>query len=385
MANSIGYSLTSYGQMITDLRMESYVQALRRTVRPGDIVVDIGAGTGIFSLLACQMGAGHVHVIEPDDAIQVARQNAAANGYADRITFHQALSTDVSLPAPADVIISDLRGALPLFQHHIPSIVDARTRLLAPGGALIPNRDSLWAALVEDPDTYRPYAEPWLRNEYGLDMSAGQPLVVNTMFKTYLKPDRLLVPPQQWAILDYTTIESPNLAGEPAWKIERAGTAHGLLLWFDAVLVEGVGFSNAPGEPKLTYNQMFFPLQEPVALEPGDAVSVRLRADLIEGGYIWQWKTRIQGSRDGSIKANLAQSTFFGTPVSVDTFRKKQTGFRPLLDKAGQADRFILVLMDGSLSLDEIADRAWREYPAVFIDRKQALTRVGELSVKYAR
>ena len=63
-------------------------------------------------------------------------------------------------------MVSDLRGVLPFFQHHIPSIVDARQRLLASGGVLIPCRDTLWATLVEDPELYRPYAEPWLRNDY---------------------------------------------------------------------------------------------------------------------------------------------------------------------------------------------------------------------------
>ena len=121
---------------------------------------------------------------------------AAANGVAERITFHQTLSSALSLPTPADVIISDLRGVLPLLQQHIPAIADARQRLLAPGGVLIPRRDTLWAALVDDAKLYRPYAEPWSTNAYDLDMAAGQPLVVNTWRKTNAKAEQLLVPPQ---------------------------------------------------------------------------------------------------------------------------------------------------------------------------------------------
>ncbi len=99
MSETTSYSLTSYGDMITERpRMAPYVQALRKAVEPGDVVLDIGAGTGIFSLIACQLGAGCVHAIEPDEAIQVARRSAQANGYADRIVFHQTLSTDVTLP-----------------------------------------------------------------------------------------------------------------------------------------------------------------------------------------------------------------------------------------------------------------------------------------------
>lgn len=125
--------------MIADKgRMDAYVKGLRQAVKPDSVVVDIGTGTGIFALLACQFGAKKVYAIEPSDAIQVAREIAKSNGYADRIEFIQKLSTQVNLPELADVIISDIRGMLPLFQQHIPAIADARTRLLAEGGILIP-------------------------------------------------------------------------------------------------------------------------------------------------------------------------------------------------------------------------------------------------------
>lgn len=365
--------------------MEMYTEALRRAVRPGDIVLDMGAGTGIFSLLACKFGASQVHAVEPDEAIQVARDSAKANGFADRIAFHQTISTSISLPEAVNVIISDLRSVLPLFEHHIPSIVDARRRLLVPGGALIPCRDMLWGTLVEDPKRYRSYHEPWLHNAYDLDLSVGKPYVVNTWRRTYAQAEQLLVPPQQWATLDYTTIESPHVAGEVSWKAERAGTAHGLLLWFDTELAEGIGFSNAPGRPELIYGQAFFPLQNPVELSPGDTVSVKVKADLADSGYIWRWQTEVRAQDDGSLKANYSQSTFFGQPVSLDKLRKKEANFRPTLDKAGQADQFMLSLMDGSSTLNEIAERAWREYPAVFAGRKEAFSRVSELSTKYAR
>ena len=387
MARPTSYRLTSYGDMITNQpRTDAYAQALRQAVRPGGTVLDIGAGTGIFSLLACQYGAGHVHAVEPDDAIQVARQMAAANGCSDRITFHQALSTAIALPAPADLIISDLRGVLPLFQHHIPAIADARARLLAPGGVLIPCRDTLWAALVEDEKSYRPYAEPWLRNDYGLDLSAGQPLAVNSWRKVNAQADQLLVTPQQWATLDYATIESPDVAGELAWTVEQPGTAHALLLWFDAELADGIGFSNAPGGPELIYGQAFFPLQTPVALEPGDLVSVQLRANLTGDDYIWQWRTSVRpAAAHAPPKANFRQSTFLGAPLSPASLAKREAGYQPVLDESGQLDRTILALMDGQLSLADIAQRVMEAFPQRFSHWRAALAYAGELSLKYSR
>src|ERR1041385_178808 len=124
------YSVSSYGEMIADTpRMNAYVTALRRTVKADSVVVDLGCGPGLFALLACKMGARRVYAIEPDNVIEVARQAAAANGYEDRIEFIQEYSTRVTLPEKADVIISDLRGVLPLFQQHIPAMEIGRAHV----------------------------------------------------------------------------------------------------------------------------------------------------------------------------------------------------------------------------------------------------------------
>jgi ribosomal protein L11 methyltransferase len=54
---------------------------LERVVRPGDRVIDLGAGTGILAMVAAHRGASSVIAIEPDeDAARCARDNVARNG-----------------------------------------------------------------------------------------------------------------------------------------------------------------------------------------------------------------------------------------------------------------------------------------------------------------
>ena len=386
MTRPASYQLTSYGDMITDRpRMDAYAHALAAVVRPGRTVLDLGAGTGILSLLACRLAADHVHIVEPDDAIEVARVTAAANGFADRITLHQALSTAVHLANPVDVIVSDLRGVLPLFQHHIPTIIDARTRLLARGGTLIPSSDTMWASIVEDEPMYRRYDEPWLRNPYELDLRAGHQWVVNSWRKVNAKAEHLLAPPQPWATLDYRTVTSPDVSGRITWTIARSGTAHGILAWFDTELSEGIGFTNAPGRAELIYGQAFFPLQAPIALEPGDVVTIDLRADLVGGNYIWQWATRVDAPNGSRPKARYHQSTFLAQPLAAKMLGRREAGFRPLLGDEGRLDSFVLSRMNGETTLEEIAARSMEAFPGRFANVPAAIAYVGELSVKYAR
>ena len=95
------HSIHSLGRMMADrLRTEPYVQALRQSVHPGSVVLNIGTGAGGQALLACKLGARRVYAIEPGDSIEVALAVARDNGFEDRIEFIQADSTDVALPEP---------------------------------------------------------------------------------------------------------------------------------------------------------------------------------------------------------------------------------------------------------------------------------------------
>src|SRR6266851_2849998 len=142
------YSLETYGSMMADrVRLTAYREALRRAVRPGAVVADIGCGGGIFSLMACRAGARRVFAMETDPIIAVAREAAAAHGFLDRIVFLAGNSARLEIPERADVVVSDVRGVLPHFGRSMATIMDARKRFLAPGGAIIPQQDSVWAAL----------------------------------------------------------------------------------------------------------------------------------------------------------------------------------------------------------------------------------------------
>jgi protein arginine N-methyltransferase 1 len=380
------YSLRDYGWLIANKeRMGPYFQALRQAVRPDSVVVDLGTGTGIFALLACSLGARRVYAIDPSEAIHVAREMAQANGYDSRMEFIQDFSTRVTLPERADILVSELRGVIPFFARGLLAMIDARRRFLAPGGRIIPQQDTLWAAPVEAPRQYHELTGPWEDHDYGLDFRAARRLIVNTSMRTFLERDQLLAPPRPWVTLDYGALDSPHAAGELTWGAARPGTAHGLALWFDALLAAGAGFSNAPGARESVYGQLFFPFVDPVPLTAGDVVSVSLEARLLGEDYLWRWDTRVldQGHEE-RLKADFQQSTFFGTFASAAKLRQMAAGHVPTLNEEGQIDRLILGLMDGGSSLAEIAGQVISRFPARFAHRQEALARVGELSLKYS-
>jgi protein arginine N-methyltransferase 1 len=384
--NKDGYSVASFGGMAADLpRIQGYAEALKRVITPESVVLEIGTGSGVMAMHACQLGARRVYAIEPETAIEAARESAAINGYSDRIVFIQDISTRVTLPEQVDILFSDLRGILPLHNHHFESIIDARTRFLKPGGIQIPQRDTLFVAPVDAPDIYQNTIEPWTKNPFDLNMDAGRRWTVNGYYTARAKPEQIVLTPQVWAELDYRTLTELNYGKTLTWVTDAAQTIHGFQVWFDAVLIEDVGFSTAPDQPQMAYNTAFFGLSEPVELSPGDTLQIRLRADNFSGRYTYSWDTQVIPAGSKIAKIHLQQSTFFDGMNSLQTLHMRSKDYQPLLNNEGKAQAALLGWMAEGLRLEDIAERLMQQFPDEFSNKIEAMTKAGDMSVKYGQ
>ena len=381
------YDLPAYGAMITDrVRTGAYCQALTLAVKPGDVVVDLGAGAGIFTLHACRLGARLVHAIEPNAVIQVAREIVEANRFSQRVSFHQAMSFQVELPEPCDVLVTDPRGILPFFEKAIPTIIDARHRLLKPDGVLIPQRDTIWAALIEAPDIYHKHCDDaWRLANDGFDLEAARRRTINNFRKRRLDMKQLLSAPVSWLLLDYQVIQKASASGTLQLQAERPGTAHGFALWFDSELIDGISISNRPGETRALAGQLFFPFQEPLPVLAKQIITIDLRADLIAGDYMWHWTTHATSAPSPDKTERLYhQSSLFSTLLGPEQLRKMSDHHIPSLNEEGVAHMRALELMNSRRPLGQIAEAMAAEFPKRFPSSDDALGFVGGLSARWS-
>lgn len=381
------YSIAAYGRMITDQRRTApFMGALERAITPGCTVLDIGTGTGIFAFMACRFGAERVYAVEADaNALATAKACAAAIEGNDRITWIHGITTALDLPERVDVVVGDLHGTLPFFKGNIESLVDARKRHMKPGGRMLPARDLLYAAPAYAPREYQHIENPWLHNDYGIDLSAALPRLVNNWGRARAEPvqaDDLLAQPACWGVLDYSSAESADLDGSMEWRAGKAQTMHGFFAWFDGDLGDGFGYSNAPTLPELVYGRAFFPLEQPVDVAEGDDIHVRLAARMVKGRHVFRWTTRVM-SPDGSRKAGFEQSTFKAQPLSLEELRKLDANYVPQLRPEGEAVRFILDAMAEGRRLQDIASAAAARFPERYRTHAQALDEVAGLSSRY--
>jgi type I protein arginine methyltransferase len=378
------YSIQAYGKMLTDVRrMTAYQEAIGRVVRPESIVLDIGTGTGIHALMAARAGAQHVYAIEPADAVLLAREVAQVNGLADRITFIQDFSTNVTLPERADVVVSDLHGTLPWYQRHVPTIVDARTRLAKNGAIFIPQRDLVRLAAVEAPELHAHVAHPWTQQPFGFDFGPVAARIINTYLRGRVGREGFLSEDQVVAELDYRTLEDPNVAVTLEFSPARVGVLHGFIVWFDTSVLDDVRLTSAPFEPEISYGSSFFPVAEPVHVAPSDVIRLAWGGTLQGDDYVWAWSLDVIGCT-GVTRASFRHNSLAVQLPSMERLRKRAPSYRPTVGSEGAIDRLVLNLMNGERNLEEIAHVLRSQAPDALESEEAALDRVRSISERYA-
>ncbi len=255
-------------------RTAAFRQAIARTVKEGDVVVDVGTGTGLLAFLCARAGARRVHAIDSSAVVLGwARRLAEANGLADRIVFHHGHSREVDLGERADVVVSEVIGYLGFEEGIVATLADARERFLKPGGRLIPQAVALHAAPVHGQHIDPSLEEDW-GPVHGIDFSPMRRLAPCFLFYTVLATADLLAAPQPVLAADFRQGTGSETHAIRRFRVTRTGLMSGVGLWFRAALADGVLLGSGPGDGASSWLQGFVPLPRALAVSPGEQVEV---------------------------------------------------------------------------------------------------------------
>lgn len=299
---------TYHASLLGDaVRMDAFARAIAAVVRPGMSVLDLGCGTGVLACLAARAGAAPVWAVESGPVIGLARAVARQNGLADRITFLAQGSLEAQLPR-VDVVVSETLGNVGVDEGLLDWFLDARARLLKPGGVLVPRALELWAAPVETPALMRPL-EVWGGQVHGVSFDLRD-LAQNNVYTATLGEEALLGAPASLGRVELGAFERPVFQGGAGWTIGRAGVMHGLGGWFSAELADGIAITNAPPNRAPNWSHEVFAVA-PAAVQAGDRVDATIEA--AAAGTRWSWDVRVTRA-DGSASAGQ-YATLFGFPL----------------------------------------------------------------------
>lgn len=270
-----------YGILRDDVRNFAYAQALRAHVKPDMVVLEIGAGSGLLAMLAARAGAKHVYACEMEPLLaQAAAENVRRNGLQDRVTILPKHSGDIvvgqDMPRAADLLVSEIVDNALLGEDILASVEDARTRLLAEGGVMLPDAGSLKGALIEMPDV-APFP---VKEAEGIDVSAIDrftPAKVGYNGTTETE-DEALTRTEELLRFDLAKGVIPPSVSEVTLHGRRDGLAFGCLTWIRLEFAGAAALEVRPGEPS-SWAPVLHAFPKPLRVRKGAPVRVVVEHD----------------------------------------------------------------------------------------------------------
>lgn len=107
------------------------LQALEKTVKAGDVVIDVGTGSGVLSIASALLGANKVHALDLDPvAVKSAQENVQLN-HVEKIVEVEQGNLLEKVQTEADVVVANILAEV------IMTFTDDAYSIIKPGGFFI--------------------------------------------------------------------------------------------------------------------------------------------------------------------------------------------------------------------------------------------------------
>lgn len=274
-------------RMLNDkARTARFLKALEEIVEPGDVVVDIGTGTGVLAVGAARAGASRVYALEASLAAGLAKEVVRANGMDDRIEVIRGWSSDVQLPEKADVFVSEVIGDDPLAERVLEVVLDARKRLLKNDARLIPSRLRLIVSMALVPaEEFRRLTVSSDRiaewsELYGIDFSPLLQARGEALEKNLVRPQKC----REWVAaeaevlsdIDLGSLNELQVDARVVLKTDRPVVVNAVIMQFDCALSDSIRLSTRVDEVEED-NHWFVPvwlMPRSIDLSAGEGLEV---------------------------------------------------------------------------------------------------------------
>ncbi len=134
-------------------RNKAYLEALKLAATKDDMVLDVGTGSGLLSMMAADIGVKGIITCEVSKTIASNATNIIRqNGFSNQITVINKKSTELivgeDLPRKADLLVSEVLSSEFVGEEVQSTMLDSRKRLLKANGKVIPESGAIMIALV---------------------------------------------------------------------------------------------------------------------------------------------------------------------------------------------------------------------------------------------
>jgi tetratricopeptide (TPR) repeat protein len=269
-------------------RNEAYQAAIERAIRRfreehgrAPLVLEIGAGSGLLSMMAARAGAEHVVACEMVGTVaEVAIAIVARNGLADRVTVHNKRSSDlvvgVELPRRADILVSEIFDAGLLAENVLAALAHAREHLLTPDATIVPARATVWMMPIQSSavrDLYRVSNA----NGCGFDVEPFNRFANIGYDQLALRRYAYAALADPVAVLDFDfTVDVPNRERDFSVALTGDGSLDAWAFWFRLDFDGETFFDTGPYTESTCWAQAVQVEEQPQQVQRGQALGVRV-------------------------------------------------------------------------------------------------------------
>ena len=274
-------------------RNEAYQKAMRAAIRGGDVVLDIGTGAGLLSMIAADCGASEIITCEMSTTIsKIAEKIIQKNGFDHKIKVINKNSKDLILGQDinkkVDILVSEILSSEFVGEGIQTTVLDAKKRLLKKTGKMIPEGGSIMIALIEN--TGKLAKEIFVDRALGYDIGDFNSITNNKLAVTLEDEPEFLSNPIEAFTFDFCNFEK-IYRDTKTIKIEvnRTGVCAGVIQWLKVQLYDDIEYQNNPVEMYRSnsvsgWKPMIFRFNDPINVTKGQ--SLNIQATLTED-YSW--------------------------------------------------------------------------------------------------
>lgn len=287
--------LAIHKMMLSDkVRTTSYCRAIEEVVCDGDVVVDIGSGTGILSMAAARAGAKQVYAIERGQVAALSERIIADNGLSDKITVIRQDSIDVNLPEKADMIVSEWMGTHVFQENMLPALIDARERFLKPGGKMLPGNIRLYIAPLRHNPIFHGEIGCWQEKIEGFSFAKLADASKNDTYIATISADNITHEGCRLHEIDLNEIRANgNIEMSAEFTFDHSDQIEGLCGWFDATLTDTRILATGPGLAQTHWQQLIYPCYPAIKVDKGDTLEIKLTVEPCNGFVNFRWDIRL--------------------------------------------------------------------------------------------
>lgn len=219
-----------YQCLIDKRRALAFREAIRKSVKEGDIIVDAGTGTGILSMFAAEAGAKKIYAIEADKGLySTLEKNFQMNGYADKIKLIKGDATVVDLPEKVDVVICEMIATGLIDELQIP-VMNNIQKFCKTDTKIIPWKMRNYVELVNVNNEFYGHKMQVIQYEY-----EWEPATKSKIFSEK----------KMYAEIDFSKKNSSDIDQDISLTINKTGLINGIRISNESDFPDSKSFTNS--------------------------------------------------------------------------------------------------------------------------------------------